>query len=370
MNVSIKGFKRIPRSLSWTGLSFLLFVFLFSGCVANQSVQTSLPQPSAVATSTPSTERLPSDNEIESVVAEAYSKFKANQDGKNADYIKALAEVDSTLYGISVVTADGRVFEIGNVDTKFSIQSISKVFTYAKIMQEYGHAAVKEKIGVNATGQAFNSMMAVEMIPERTVNPFVNAGAIASTSLVGATDSAARWDIIKTNMDAFAGHTLSFNEKVYDSEVNDNLGNQALSKRLQSYGRIYSDPLEATTVYTKQCSVNVTSHDLAVMGAVLANGGVNPVTKEKVIDAEHPPYILAVMATAGLYDNAGAWLYETGTPAKSGVGGGILAVVPGKLAVGVFSPPLDSYGNSVRGQLAAAYIINKLGLNSFAPGQK
>ena len=171
-------------------------------------------------------------------------------------------------------------------------------------------------------------------------------------------------------MDAFAGHELEFNEVVYQSEVNDNLHNQAIAKLLESYGHIYSDPLEATTVYTKQCSVNVTSHDLAVMGSVLANGGVNPVSGKKIIDAEYTPYILAVMATAGLYDNAGGWLYETGTPAKSGVGGGILAVVPGKLAIGVFSPPLDDYGNSVRGQLAAAAIIKELGINPFAPNMK
>ncbi len=370
MNISTTGVKRIPKSMTWAAVSFVFFVFLFSGCTAQQAVKTTTTQPADIVSSVGVTDQLPSDKAIETVVAEAYAKFKTNQDGKNADYIKALAEVDSKLFGITVVTADGRIFDIGDVQSEFSIQSISKVFTYARIMQEHGHAAVKEKIGVNATGLPFNSMMAVEMIPERTVNPFVNAGAIASTSLVTADDSNARWETIKSNMDAFAGRTLSFNEKVYDSEVNDNLGNQALSKRLQAYGRIYSDPLEATTVYTKQCSVNVTSHDLAVMGAALANGGVNPVTKKKVIDANHPPYILAVMATAGLYDNAGSWLYETGTPAKSGVGGGILAVVPGKLAIGVFAPPLDSYGNSVRGQLAAAYIINTLGLNSFAPGKQ
>ncbi len=370
MNIFVKDFTRISRTISWSGLSFVLLLFLFTGCATNQSAQTPVVQAPAAVSATVTTAQQLSNKEIKAVIAAAYGKFKANQDGKNADYIKALAEVDSRLFGISIVTADGRIFDIGDVDSKFSIQSISKVFTYAKIMQEHGHQAVKEKIGVNATGQAFNSMMAVEMIPERTVNPFVNAGAIASTSLVTANDSAARWDIIKSNMDAFAGHTLDFNEKVYDSEVNDNLSNQALSKRLQAYGRIYSDPLEATTVYTKQCSVNVTSHDLAVMGSVLANGGVNPVTQVKILDGAYPPHILAVMATAGLYDNAGAWLYETGTPAKSGVGGGILAVVPGQLAIGVFSPPLDSYGNSVRGQLAAAYIINQLGLNSFAPGQK
>ena len=167
-------------------------------------------------------------------------------------------------------------------------------------------------------------------------------------------------------MDAFAGKKLGFNEKVYDSEVNDNKNNQAISKILDARGRMGSDPLEATTVYTKQCSVNVSSHDLGVMAATLANHGTNPVTGKKVLDNSHVPKILAVMATAGLYDNAGDWLYLSGTPAKSGVGGGILAVVPGKLGVGVVSPPLDQFGNSVRGQQAAAYIIDKLGINPLA----
>ncbi len=353
-------------------LSFLL-LFL-SGCATNrEGVQSSAPVQPAPAVraeaAVPVASSKLSDEKIKAALSNAHAKYKGNQDGKNADYIKALADVDSTLYGITVVTADGRVFDMGDTNAKFSIQSISKVFTYAKAMQEFGPKAVRDKIGVNATGLPFNSILAIELIPTRTVNPFVNAGAIATTSLVQAADSAGRWNVIKQNMDAFAGHELEFNEEVYDSEVNDNLRNQAISKLLQANGRTYSDPLEATTVYTRQCSVNVTSHDLAVMGSVLANRGVNPVTGKKIIDAANTSHILAVMATAGLYDNAGGWLYETGTPAKSGVGGGILAVVPGKLAIGVFSPPLDSYGNSVRGQLAAASIINELGINPYAPGQ-
>jgi len=352
--------------ISHSGLLILFLLFIFSGCTTNKAAQVNF-QAATVPAQTTASEVVPlSDDIIIAALDKAYAKHKNNQDGKNADYIKALADVDSKLFGITVVTADGRTFEIGDTKSKFSVQSISKVFTYAKIMQENGPAVVKEKIGVNATGLPFNSILAIELIPTRSVNPFVNAGAMASTSLVAAKDSASRWASIKANMDAFAAHELDFNEIVYDSEVNDNLRNQAISKLLQANGRTYSDPLEATTVYTKQCSVNVTSHDLAVMGSVLANSGVNPVSGKKIIDAANTPYILAVMATAGLYDNAGAWLYETGTPAKSGVGGGILAVVPGKLAIGVFSPPLDSFGNSVRGQLAAASIIKELGLNPYA----
>ncbi len=232
-------------------------------------------------------------------------------------------------------------------------------------MQQHGAKAVQEKIGASATGLAFNSIIAIELQAARAANPFVNAGAIASTSLIKAKDGKQRWNIIKTNMDDFAGRKLEFNEVVYQSEVNDNKRNQAISKLLDAYGRMYADPLETTTIYTKQCSVNVSAHDLAVMGSTLANHGINPVTKKKVIDPQHPKHVLALMATAGLYDGAGDWLYNTGTPAKSGVGGGIVAVIPGKLAIGVFAPPLDSIGNSVKGQLAATYIINELGLNPY-----
>ena len=303
---------------------------------------------------------------INAVLKEAYEKFKDNQEGKNADYIKALAVVDSKIFGITLVTPEGKVYEIGDTTEVVSIQSISKVFTAAKVIQEKGETFLQEKIGVNATGLAFNSIIAIEQHGGSASNPFVNAGAIQSTSWVEAKDSKERWTKISGYMDDFAGKKLGFNDLVYDSEVNDNKRNQAISKLLDAYGRMGSDPLEATTVYTKQCSVNISSHDLAVMGATFANDGVNPLTGKKVLDRQYVPKILAVMATAGLYDNAGDWLYLTGTPAKSGVGGGILAIVPGKMGIGVVSPPLDKFGNSVRGQQAAAYIIEKLGINPFA----
>jgi len=307
-----------------------------------------------------------SEARINTVLKEAYEKFKNDQGGKNADYIKALAEVDSKIFGITLVTPDGKVYEIGDTKAEVSIQSVSKVFTACKVLQEKGEKFLQEKIGVNATGLAFNSIIAIELHHGSASNPFVNAGAIQATSWVKAKDSKERWFKIKQNMNDFAGRKLPFKEDVYQSEVNDNKRNQAISKLLDAYGRMGSDPLEATTVYTKQCSVGISSHDLGMMGATLANHGVNPKTGKKVLDSKYVPKILAVMATAGLYDNAGDWLYLTGTPAKSGVGGGILAVVPGKLGIGVVSPPLDKYGNSVRGQKAAAYIIDKLGINPLA----
>ncbi len=307
-----------------------------------------------------------SEARINAVLKEAYEKFKDDNGGKNADYIKALAEVDPKIFGITLVTPDGKVYEIGDTKAEVSIQSVSKVFTAAKVLQERGEKFLQEKIGVNATGLPFNSIIAIELHNGSASNPFVNAGAIQSTSWVKAKDSKERWYKIKQNMNDFAGRKLPFKEDIYQSEVNDNKRNQAIAKLLDAYGRMGSDPLEATTVYTKQCSVGISSHDLGVMGATLANHGINPITGKKVLDRKYVPKILAVMATAGLYDNAGDWLYMTGTPAKSGVGGGILAIVPGKLGIGVVSPPLDQYGNSVRGQKAAAYIIDKLGLNPLA----
>ncbi len=303
---------------------------------------------------------------INQVLKEAYTKYKGDMGGKNADYIKALDIVNPKIFGITMVDKKGNVYEIGETKELISIQSISKVFTAALVMSEKGSKFVQEKIGVNATGAAFNSIMAIEQHGGSALNPFVNAGAIQTASWVKAKNSDERWRKISANMSAYAGRTLTLNKPVYNSEVNDNKRNQAISKLLDAYGRMGSEPLEATTVYTKQCSLNVSAHDLAVMASTLANHGVNPVTKTRVISAKYTPKIMAIMATAGLYDNAGDWLYDTGAPAKSGVGGGIIAVIPGEFGIAVVSPPLDSYGNSVRAQLAIKYIIQELGLNPYA----
>ena len=248
---------------------------------------------------------------IDQVLKEAYSKYKGDMGGKNADYIKALDIVDPTIFGITFVDMNGKVYEYGDTKKVVSIQSISKVFTAALVMSEHGAKFVQEKIGVNATGAAFNSIIAIEQHGGSALNPFVNAGAIQSTSWVKAKDSKERWIKISANMSAYAGRQLTLNEPVYTSEVNDNKRNQAISKILDAYGRMGSDPLEATTVYTKQCSLNVSSRDLAVMAATLANHGKNPVTNVQVINAKYTPKIMAIMATAGLYDNAGDWLYDT-----------------------------------------------------------
>lgn len=302
---------------------------------------------------------------IEKVLNDAYNKFKDVKEGANADYIKELATVDPNIFGISIVTTDGQVYTAGDVKSMVSIQSVSKAFTMAQVIEEQGHQVIQDKIGVDATGEVFNSITAVERMRGKEINPLVNPGAIASTSLISGVDSAAKWkNVLQVHSD-FAGRQLSMNVPVYISEAGDNLRNQAIAHLLLAYGRMYFDPVQATDIYTKQCAINVNAQDLATMGATFANGGVNPVTKKKVVSPETVMYTLPVMATAGLYDDAGIWFYNTGLPAKSGVGGGIVAVVPGKFGIGVVSPPLDKAGNSVKAQYVIKYVVEQLKVNPF-----
>lgn len=313
---------------------------------------------------------LPDAGILQRVVKEAHAKFKDDRNGQNADYIPYLASVPSNLFGVAVVTVDGQVFAAGDVNYGFAIESVSKPFTLCLVMQEQGDKIIMDKIGVEPTGLPFNSVIAVELLKARSVNPLVNAGAMASVSMVKAGSPEERWTKIIDYYSKFAGEKLTLNQKVYKSESDSNQHNRGIAALLFSYGRLYCDPLEACDVYTKQCSVNVTARQLAVMGATLANGGVNPITKERCLDAKYIPKILAVMLTAGFYDESGRWCWETGLPAKTGVGGGIVAVVPGKMAIVGFAPPLDEDGNSVRGAKAIYYIENALGLNLFGTGSQ
>ena len=307
---------------------------------------------------------------IESVLNAAYTKYQNLQDGKNADYIPALAKVDPNLFGIAIVTADGKTYTAGDVKTEVSIQSISKVFTMARVIQDQGPAAIEERIGVDATGMKFNSIVAVEMAqkiqggPE--MNPLVNPGAITTTSMVTGANANEVWQKIITTYNDFAGRPLRVLEDVYKSESDSNQRNQAIGMLMYAYGYIKANPAQATDLYTRQCSVGVNARDLAIMAATLAFNGRNPLTGKQVIKSEYVPDVLAVMATAGLYDDSGKWLYHTGLPAKSGVGGGIIAVSPGKFGIAVVSPPLDQAGNSVRAQKAIADISAALNGNPYA----
>ena len=308
----------------------------------------------------------------QAAVNAAFNKYKTLKEGKNADYIPALAKVDPNLFGIALVTTDGKVYTTGDLTTEVSIQSISKVFTMAQVIQEQGVDAIEKRIGVDATGARFNSIIAVEAVkttigagaPE--MNPLVNPGAISSTSMVTGASADEVWKKIIGIHNDSAGRSLTVLQDVYKSESDTNQRNQAIGALMLAYGYIKDNWQQAVDLYTRQCSIGVNAKDLAMMAGTLADGGKNPVTGKNVIDAAKVPGVLAVMATAGLYDDSGKWLYHTGLPAKSGVGGGLIAVSPGKFGIAVVSPPLDDAGNSVRAQKAIADISNALGGNPLA----
>jgi len=319
---------------------------------------------------TTSAQGTPGAQVLSRAVQEAYEKFKDVKDGANADYIPELAKVPSELFGVAIVTARGDIYAAGDVDYAFSIQSVSKPFTAALVMQEQGTAdAIREKIGVEPTGMPFNSLLATQVVKGVSVNPLVNSGAIASVSLVKAKSAQERFDKIQNFYERLAADKLNVIEDVYRSEAATNQRNRAHAYILFASDRIYSDPMEAVDVYTRQCSIGVTAKQLAVMGATLANSGVNPITRTPVLDSKYVPKVLAIMMMAGFYDEAGLWAYTAGLPAKTGVGGGIVAVVPGKMAIVGFSPRVNDAGNSVRAMKAIEYISDQLGVNVFGSGR-
>jgi glutaminase len=313
-----------------------------------------------------STGHLPPPARVQAAVNEAYTRFKVNDEGENASYYPALAAVPRTLFGVCVVGVSGSVYAAGDADHPFTIQSVAKPFTFALVLQAIGAKEASARLGLNATGLPFNSLMAVELQPSRLTNPMVNPGALAAVSLAPGETAEAKWQFLQEGLGRFAGRPLALNQEVYASASASNARNRAIAHIMSDYGRLYFDPVETTDVYTRQSCLDVTARDLAVMAATLADGGVNPVTRERVIDAAHCPVVLAVMATAGLYETSGDWLTTIGLPGKSGVGGGLITAAPGKGGLGVFSPPLDAAGNSVRGQLAATFLSEQLGLNLFA----
>lgn len=336
-------------------ISILLFAAVVSFPAAAQKVTT---RSSPVA---------PREQQIRAVLEEAHQKFKSVTDGKNADYIPQLAKVPSNLFGIAVVSTDGRELSVGDADYRFAIESVSKAFVMGLVMEQQGPQAILDKIGSEPTGRPFNSVPAVEDLPGRIGNPLVNAGAMATVSLVKASSKEDRWNQISAWLNKFANAKLPVLEDVYKSEAETFQHNQGIAYLLKSYDRFYGDVMEAVDVYTRQCSVGVTAKELAMMGAVYANAGVHPKTGERILKAEHIPQILSTMTMAGLYDYSGTWAFKVGLPSKSGVGGGIVSIVPGKGAIVAFAPPLDKAGNSVKAQLAIEYIANQLGINVFSP---
>ena len=323
------------------------------------------PKIEEAATSYVSTGHLPTPEMIRSLVAEAHERFRSNMEGSNSQVYPALAKVPSRLFGVCVIATNGNVYAAGDAEYEFSIMSVSKPFVFALICQFLGAEQAREKLGVNATGLPFNSLAAIERSADGRTNPMVNAGAIATTSLVPGASFGAKWQFIHDGLSRFAGRTLALNAEVYASASKTNFHSQSIANLLRGFARINLDPSEAAELYTKQCALNVSAKDLAMMGATLADGGVNPLTKERVVDPEVCHYTLAVMATAGLYETSGDWLYDIGLPGKSGIGGGIVTVSPGKGGLGTFAPPLDKAGNSVKGQLVAKFLAARLGMDLF-----
>lgn len=313
-----------------------------------------------------STGSLPSPDQVAGLVGAAHERFSETSDGRVADYIPALAAVSPDMFGIAVVGVSGRVHEAGDSREPFTIQSVSKPVVFALVCDLLGSDSARKQLGVNSTGLAFDSLLAVEVQPTKTANPLVNAGAIATTILAQGETQDDKWHFVRQGLSRFAGRELAIDEDVYRSESETNGRNRGVAHILSGYGRLAGDPEVAVDLYTKQCSLEVTAVDLAAMGATLANGGRNPITGDQVVAAEICQRVLAVMTTAGAYELSGEWVYDIGVPAKSGVGGGVVASAPGKGGLGVFSPPLDDAGNSVRGQLVARYLSEQLGLNLYA----
>jgi glutaminase len=313
-----------------------------------------------------STGRLPDDELVRALVREAHARHSGNREGQNSQVYPALAATPSDRFGVCVASTAGRMYAVGDAEVEFTIMSVSKPFVFALVCQAHGPQRARERLGVNSTGLPFDSLEAIERSGDGRTNPMVNPGAIAATSLMPGAGATERWAGIHDGLSRFAGRELALDEEVYRCARQTNDRNRVIAELLARFGRMYSDPLEALDLYTRQCCLRVTASDLAVMGATLADGGVNPLTGERVIDPMACHCALVVMTTAGLYESSGDWLYDVGLPGKSGIGGGIVTVSPGKGGLGTFAPPLDAAGNSVRGQLAARFLSARLGLDLFA----
>jgi glutaminase len=312
-----------------------------------------------------STGTLPGPQRIRELLDEAHRRYRANSEGQCSQVYPALALVRPDLFGVCVAGTNGSTYLAGDARHNFAIMSVSKPFLFALVCQALGPEQTRRKIGVNATGQPFNSATAVDQSPDGRTNPMVNSGALAVTSQVPGSSAEARWRFIRDGLSRFAGRELTIDTEIYACASQTHHRNQGIAWLLHGLGRLGADPVLAIDLYTRQCALNVSATDLAVMAATLADGGLNPLSGVRVVDAEVCHYTLAVMATAGMYETSGDWLYDVGVPGKSGIGGGIVAVAPGKGGLGTFAPLLDAAGNSVKGQLAARFLSRQLGMSLF-----
>lgn len=309
-------------------------------------------------------------SQIKEVAQEAYELFKKNTDGKNADYIPYLANINKDLFGISICLLDGKTISLGDSGYRFGIESVSKVHTAILALRQYGAQKLLDMIGADATGLPFNSIMAILLENDHPSTPLVNSGAIAACSMVqpiGEADK--KWEAIVSNITELCGSAPELIDELYKSESVTNFNNRSIAWLLKNYNRIYDDPDMSLDLYTRQCSLGITAEQLAVCGATVANKGLNPVTKKQVFDGTLSPKITSLVATVGFYEHTGDWLYTSGIPAKTGVGGGVMGILPGLFGISAFAPPIDDAGNSVKAQLAIKYIMNKLGLSVFGGDQ-
>ena len=304
--------------------------------------------------------------QIKEVAQQAYDLYKTNTDGKNADYIPYLANINKNLFGISICLLNGQTIEVGDSEYRFGIESVSKVHTAILVLRQYGAKELLEKIGADATGLPFNSIIAILLENDHPSTPLVNAGAISACSMVEPVgNSDKKWEAIVQNITDLCGSAPQLIDELYKSETATNFNNRSIAWLLKNYNRIYDDPDMSLALSTRQCSLGITAEQLSIAAATVANNGVNPVTKKPVFDASLSPKITSLVATVGFYERTGDWLYTSGIPAKTGVGGGVMGIMPGHFGISAFAPPLDSSGNSVKAQLAIKYIMNKLGISIF-----
>lgn len=323
----------------------------------------------------------PDDNEIDlllgrvksaaaplrEVLREIYAKFSSNQNGKVASYIPELAKADPNWFGIAIATTDGQVFEVGDCQKLFSIQSISKPFVYGMALEDHGLEAVLKRVGVEPTGEAFNAIV-LDETSNRPFNPMVNAGAIATSDLIKGKDFPERINRMLSLFHKYCGREVYIDNSIFMSERLTGHRNRAIGHLMLNFGMVSPQIEDSLELYFQQCSVLMNTRDLAVMGATLANGGINPFTNQRAVDRSYVKYLLSIILTCGMYDYAGEWAYRVGIPSKSGVSGGIVGVVPGQFGIGVFSPPLDDKGNSVRGVQVFQELSERFGLHILETG--
>lgn len=309
-------------------------------------------------------------SQIKDAAQEAFDLYKTNTDGKNADYIPYLANINKNLFGISICLLNGQSIQLGDTEYKFGIESVSKVHTAILVLRQYGAQQLLEKIGADATGLPFNSIFAILLENDHPSTPLVNAGAIAACSMVKPiADPENKWKAIVDNITDLCGSAPQLIDELYKSESETNFNNRSITWLLKNYNRIYDDPTMSLDLYTRQCSLGITATQLSICGATIANNGTNPVTRKQIFDTALSPKITSLIATVGFYEHTGDWLYTSGIPAKTGVGGGVMGTLPGLFGIAAFAPPIDNAGNSVKAQLAIKHIMNKLGLSVFIGDQ-